>query len=229
MSAKTVQTDLSAYVNVKTTDKTPNILDLIVRLITEEEGPWRGTVRELRDCLGLDIPSQSLAVLLEQAQAEFERRGIVIDRKHETGQHVIAISYEPEAGAAPEEPSTSNEPGAVGLRHAELAKTVEYPVTFPFSWVINAREITRILELSHEEQANAKRERKVCSLCCSKEIAYKKLSSGFSNLICAECATCYVLNAGALKRRVETDAKVLRGLYKDAATSLTIGKRTTRE
>jgi hypothetical protein len=210
MSAKTVQTDLSAYVNVKTTDKTPNILDLIVRLITEEgeEGPWRGTVRELQDCLGLDIPSQSLAVFLEQAQAEFERRGIVIDRKHETGQHVIAISYEPEAGAAPDEPSTSNEPGAVGLSHAELATTVEYPVTFTFSWVINAREITRILELSHEEQANAKRERKACSLCCSKEIAYEKLSSGFSNLICAECATRYVLNAGALKRRVEADAKV---------------------
>jgi len=203
MSAKTVQTDLSAYVNVKTTDKTPNILDLIVRLVTEEEGPWRGTVRELRDCLGLDIPSQSLAVFLEQAQAEFERRGIVIDRKHETGQHVIAISYEPEAGAAPDEPSTPNEPGAVGLSHAELATPVEYPVTFPFSWVINAREITRILELSHEEQTNAKRERKACSLCCSKEIAYEKLSSSFSNLICAECATRYVLNAGALKRRVE--------------------------
>jgi hypothetical protein len=229
MSAKTVQTDLSAYVNVKTTDKTPNILDLIVRLVTEEEGPWRGTVRELRDCLGLDIPSQSLAVLLEQAQAEFERRGIVIDRKHETGQHVIAISYEPDADAAPDEPSTLNEPGVVGLSHAELATPVEYPVTFPFSWVINAREITRILELSHEEQANAKHERRACSLCCSKEIAYEKLSSGFSNLIGAEGATRYVLNAGALKRRVEADAEVLRGLYKDAATSLTIGKRTTRE
>ncbi|MBN1762664.1 MAG: hypothetical protein JW878_06285 [Methanomicrobia archaeon] len=202
MSARTVQTDLSAYVNVKTTDKTPNILDLIVRLVTEEEGPWRGTVRELRDCLGLDIPSQSLAVLLEQAQAEFERRGIVIDRKHETGQHVIAISYEPEAGAAPDEPSTSHEPGAVS--HAEIATAVEYPVTFPFSWVINAKEITRIRELSHEEQANARQERKTCSLCGSKEIAYEKLSSGFSHLICAECATRYVLNADALKRRVES-------------------------
>ena len=229
MSARTIQTDLSAYVNVKTTDKTPNILDLIVRLITEEEGSWRGTVHELRDCLGLDIPSQSLAVLLEQAQAEFERRGIVIDRKHETGQHVIVISYEPEAGAALDAPLTSNEPRAVGLSHTELAPAVEYSVTFPFSWVINAREITRILELSHEERANGKRERKACSLCCNNEIAYKKLSSGFSNLICAECATRYVLNAGALKRRIEADAQVLRGLYKDAHASLTIGKRNARE
>jgi len=204
MSAKTVQTDLSAYVNLKTTNKTPNILDLIVRLVTEE-GPWRGTARDLRDYFGLDIPSQSLAVLLEQAQAELERRGIVMGRKHETGQHVIAISYNSEAGAAAlNESPPSDASNDVGSSYAELTMPVEYPVTFPFSWVINAREITRISELSDEEQANARQERKTCSLCGSKEIAYEKLSSGFSHLICAACATRYVLNAGALKRRVES-------------------------
>lgn len=204
MSAKTVQTDLSAYVNLKTTDKNPNILDLIVRLVTEE-GPWSGTARDLRDCLGLDIPSQSLAVLLEQAHAELERRGITMDHKHETGQHVIAISYDAEAGAAVIAPPPSNEPSEVGSGgYAELTLPIEYPVTFPFSWVINEREITRISELSDEEEANARQERKTCSLCGSKEIEYEKLSSGFSHLICAACATRYVLNAGALKRRVES-------------------------
>ena len=204
MSAKTVQTDLSAYVKVKTTDKTPNILDLIVRLVTDE-GPWRGTVRELRDCLGLEIPSQSLAVLLEQAQTELERRGVEIDRKREIGQHVIAISYDAEAGAAVIEPPPSIEPCDTDVSTAEpTTPTIEYPVTFPFSWVINAKEITRIIEFSNEERENAKRGRKACSLCGSKEVEYEKLSSGFSNLICTECATRYVLNARALKRRVES-------------------------
>ena len=203
MSAKTVQSDLSAYVKVKTTDKTPNILDLIVRLVSDE-GPWRGTVRELRDCLGLEIPSQSLAVLLEQAQTELERRGVVIDRTRDIGQHVIAISYDAEAGAAVIAPPPSIEPRDADVSSAEpITPSVEYPVTFPFSWVINAKEISRIIEFSNDERENAKPGRKACSLCGSKVVAYEKLSSGFSNLICAECATRYVLNARALKRRVE--------------------------
>jgi hypothetical protein len=201
MSSTTVQTDLSAYVNVKTTDKTQNILDLITRLVTEE-GPWSGTVRELQGSLGFDISSQSLAVLLEQARKELERRGIVIDRTRENGQHVIAIRYEPETGAALREPPTSSEAREEELSPAELTVPVEYPVTFPFSWIIAEKKIATISELSHDEKA--KQKRKACSLCGRKVVDYEKLSSGFSHLICTECATRYVLNAYALKRRVES-------------------------
>jgi hypothetical protein len=202
MSATTVQTDLSAYVEVKTTDKTPNILDLITRLVAEE-GSWSGTTRNLRDYFGLDISSQSLAVLLEQSRAEIERCGIAVDQKREKGQLVIAITYEPEACAALTEPPQSSKASEQELRPAELTEPVNYPVTFPFSWVISGKKIATISELSQDDKKKAKRKRRACSLCGRKGVDYEKLASGFAHSICAECATLYVLNAFALKRRVE--------------------------
>jgi hypothetical protein len=202
MSATTVQTDLSAYVEVKTTDKTPNILDLITRLVTEE-GPWSGTVHELQASLGLDISPQSLAVLLEQSQVEIERHGITINQKRDNGQHVIAITYEPETRAALREPPISSETPEEELSPTEQTMPVEYPVTFPFSWIIAGKKIATISELSQDDKKKAKRKRRACSLCGRKGVDYEKLASGFAHLICTECATRYVLNAYALKRRVE--------------------------
>lgn len=78
---------------------------------------------------------------------------------------------------------------------------VEDDVEFPFKLVIGEKVITRISELSQDEKEQARRKKRVCSLCGSKEIEYEKETSRFSHLICAECATCYVRRACELNSK----------------------------
>lgn len=77
----------------------------------------------------------------------------------------------------------------------EIMLLEDHDVKFPFEWVIGERVITMITELSHEEKENARKNKRECSLCGSKEIEYEKESGRFSHLICADCATRYVRNA----------------------------------
>jgi hypothetical protein len=80
----------------------------------------------------------------------------------------------------------------------ETQHNKEDPVTFPFSWVIGEKVITTISELSHDEKEKAKKKRKACSLCGSREIEYEKKSGRFLHLICKDCAIRYVRNAWKL-------------------------------
>ncbi len=121
----------------------------------------------------------------------------------DTAPNIHESSQDPESFDATLKIPQSAEQNVRELNHTHGAMPEEDTVSFPFSWIIGERLITTISALSSDEsvKAKVKGKHKTCSLCGSEEIEYTKENRGFAHQICTECATRYVRNACALKRR----------------------------